>query len=1077
MDNSSQNILPIINRAATLSERLSPNWIPDPSPESETLAGQRLQSWCQVVAQGDWALFDRRLALDGLDRQAVSLALGRGSFAPDYPPPPWAETLQAVLNRNNSAAGRCLDPQQPLPFQEILLPFVAVARQQLMARAGDACALLAETAQVSLERWLLKQLADLSAPALHLEFSLFMTARQSSLERLLTASPPPAGTKGAAPAKQYYHAFVAHMNGGQLYTFFHEYSALARLLATLTGHWVAAATEFLHRLESDLPEIEAVFQNPKPPPFPNDPKIQNPKSKIQNLQPGLSDPHHYGRSVMSVAFTSGLKLVYKPKSLELDRAWNELLAWGNAHGAPLPFKMLRLMTRPDYGWLEWVQPQPCPDQAAARRYYRRTGMLLCLLYLLGSTDCHLENIVACGEHPLLIDTETLLSPSPESRVGIPLDSVLRTGMLPGWIPTPLGTGYDTGGLSRQEKQAAPQLYWQEINTDRMAWGYGTNVDEQPFGGAMLAGIAPNPNDYLDEISTGFSRMYRLLLKHRAVLLADGSPLPSLAGQTIRFISRSTQIYDRLLRKVQHPAHLRAGVDRSIQLEALSRTFLTSTSQESFWPLRQYEQQAMEQLDIPYFTTPANSNSLTLQPCSGQALNGQHKITGCFSAPAYDNVLARLKVLDESDLALQLGLIGNALDNRQAVCCASRPTLQPSLLEHALAIGAELRRRAIHFPDGHVNWLAPRYISYLHQYEHTLLKDDLYDGWGGIALFLAALADVTGDAKWRNLALAAVQGMGLGPDHTEGLGAGLGAGSLVYTLVRVGQFLAEPKLLQQARSIAATITPARIVNDRNFGLLDGAGGVILGLLALYQVLPEKEGAPLLARATACGEYLLRQRVEGDSGHRAWAAGNGKVLTGFSHGAAGMAYALLRLYETDRDGRFLAAAEEAIAYEREVFSPTENNWPNLRGDYPVFETGWCNGAPGIGLARLGGLPAYDTPAVRREIEIAMQTTQHSGLDELDTLCCGNLGRIETLFETGTILGRSEWVQTACRQAVQVVTQAAERGYYQLYTDLPPAIYNPVFFRGMAGIGYTLLRLARQQPTAGEGTKPLPCVLRWE
>ncbi len=55
------------------------------------------------------------------------------------------------------------------------------------------------------------------------------------------------------------------------------------------------------------------------------------------------------------------------------------------------------------------------------------------------------------------------------------------------------------------------------------------------------------------------------------------------------------------------------------------------------------------------------------------------------------------------------------------------------------------------------------------------------------------------------------------------------------------------------------------------------------------------------------------------------------------------------------------------------------------------GWCYGASGIGLARLGGLSILDTPKERYEIEVALETTLACGLLSLDNLCCGNFGQI--------------------------------------------------------------------------------------
>ena len=36
--------------------------------------------------------------------------------------------------------------------------------------------------------------------------------------------------------------------------------------------------------------------------------------------------------------------------------------------------------------------------------------LQCVLYALDSTDCHMGNLIACSEHPVFVDLETLFQP-------------------------------------------------------------------------------------------------------------------------------------------------------------------------------------------------------------------------------------------------------------------------------------------------------------------------------------------------------------------------------------------------------------------------------------------------------------------------------------------------------------------------------------------------------------------------------------------------------------------------------------------------------------------------------------------
>jgi lantibiotic modifying enzyme len=250
-------------------------------------------------------------------------------------------------------------------------------------------------------------------------------------------------------------------------------------------------------------------------------------------------------------------------------------------------------------------------------------------------------------------------------------------------------------------------------------------------------------------------------------------------------------------------------------------------------------------------------------------------------------------------------------------------------------------------------------------------------------------------------------------------------------------------------------------------VEGAAGAILGLLALHQATNDSNA---LACAISCGDFLIEKRVPGSSDFKAWPNFQGQLLTGFSHGAAGIAFALLRLYESIGDARFFETAEEAISYERSVFDPEEKNWPDFRlVDGRSFMATWCHGAPGIGLGRLGSLTALDTPELRSEIDAALETTLHSGPNDRDHLCCGNFGTAEVLLAGGLQLGRPELVLAARQRASMALHTARQNGHFRIFYTLPNSLHNPGFFAGTTGIGYEMLRLAFPEM--------LPSVLRLE
>jgi lantibiotic modifying enzyme len=229
--------------------------------------------------------------------------------------------------------------------------------------------------------------------------------------------------------------------------------------------------------------------------------------------------------------------------------------------------------------------------------------------------------------------------------------------------------------------------------------------------------------------------------------------------------------------------------------------------------------------------------------------------------------------------------------------------------------------------------------------------------------------------------------------------------------------------------------------------------------------------VLDRAARCGEHLLAQPRLGPEGRRSW-IGQGfgsQPLNGMSHGAAGFAYALAALAAATNRQEFARAAAECIAFEDANYSSEQANWPDFRGgEPPTWPCRWCHGAPGIGLARIatirgGGL---DAQLLRNDVRNAVEGVKRSKPHRLDTLCCGALGGIELLCEAGSALDRSNLRECAAERLLAVVKRAASAGDYAWNSGTRQ--FNLGLFRGLAGVGYTLLR---------QTDSSLPNVLIWQ
>jgi lantibiotic modifying enzyme len=255
----------------------------------------RLQCLYTNLGATDNETKQRFLARYQLDEQQLASLLSSQEMKETWIRPDWIVQLEQVLSEytislqgetDSSYNDRSCFSDAPIPFEELLLPFIRFARHQLSQYASSQYSLLTDEVHVTLEHWLLSSLSQLASSALQLEFSLF--CRQRSLLR---------SASGGQPRRRIYEAFLLQYQGKDLLPFFGEYSLLARVLMLQIEQWVAACGEFMQRLQADLEEIAHHFH------------AGQSLGNVIKLITGRSDPHHGGRSVFLLKFASGLKLV------------------------------------------------------------------------------------------------------------------------------------------------------------------------------------------------------------------------------------------------------------------------------------------------------------------------------------------------------------------------------------------------------------------------------------------------------------------------------------------------------------------------------------------------------------------------------------------------------------------------------------------------------------------------------------------------------------------------------------------------------------------------------------------------
>lgn len=1031
--------------ALTLEERLAalPH-APIATASSRARADAAVERWQRILDRDGENRFSRRLRWDGLEEDGIRDAL----YAPREPGPdePWTGLLAeacAAAGEGSAAGDPALDPAEPVPFEEVVLPFVQAARRRLRDAAPAAGRVLAPSARAALERALLRELSELAGQALLVDLSV-ARARAGS-----------AGLSLGAPGTSLYRGFVDSLRAARLEPLVARYPVLARLLAVRAEVWVTTSAELASRADADAGALGELFGVGAPGP-------------ITELRTGRGETHCGGRTVAAVRFACGLEVMYKPRSLQLDQAFYGLLEWLRERGLAPDQRVLRVLDGDGYGWVEFVHHGPLESEAELRAYYERAGALLCLASLLGAGDLHAENLIAVGAYPVPVDLETVMGApvqpprgdgaggAPALRRPLASSTLLATGLLPYWQVGAQGHLFSGGGLGgRDERQRLVERAWSFVNTDRMGRERRTRELDPPCNLPRLDERLVPPAERVEDVVRGFERCHAFLEAHRDALTAPEGPLARFRGQRVRVILRDTRVYGSALQRSLHPGTLHDGIERSLQLEILRTSALGSEEPLPYWPAFAAEQRDLEALDYPYFWSFTDGTALH---------DARDREMGPFcSVSAYDQAVGRLRGLDAADRRHQASLVRFVYAFSQAPAAAGpaappaaagepAPLAAADALVEGRAIAAALEALAQRQDDGSPQWIGVDRGDGETGDSLRPLSERLYDGRAGVALFLAALdaAGGTGHAALAAEAMLPLRRAVRDPRGRAalagemGIGAGLGMGGVVYALTQLGRLTGDAGWLDDARLAAEALSAERIAADGVLEVLGGAAGAALALLALHRATGDRG---VLARAEACGRRLLdAAALEAVTGRRAWPVQGGRFGTGFAHGAGGIAAALQALAAATGDGAFAAAAAEGFAFEDAAREPqrvsARHPAAGKEGGASPWKQTWCNGTVGVALGRAAHGAPLSPPHLAGADDPALDATP-------DHPCCGVLGRAELLLAAGE-------PARAAVLAARVVARAREKGTYHISRDVPDARYSPGFFQGLSGIGYQLLRV---------------------
>lgn len=400
---------------------------------------------------------------------------------------------------------------------------------------------LSPRARESVKRHLQTTLERITRPSYDLEWSSFTLALGAL------------GFPGPETAPLSIQMFLHEKPSYRLGRLFRSFPALAHLWVLAMTQWHTHVVEILLRFRKDRVALAKTFLK------------ENIPNRISDLRLGLSDSHHGSRSVALIEFSRDKRVIYKPRSGRNELAWFAVLEWMNRNGFQPKHRLLQVLVRKGYCWMEYAEAAPCSGPRAVRRFYERLGGLIATAYLLKAVDCHRENLIAAGEHPVLVDVDALWHVSAVTKTQSVGDVLYRTGFFPNARRSSLQSRSSVLGRTSRGSHL-PRL--------------GSRV--QP------------PGRYAKEIISGFVLAWQCALGKPSRRTAFRRTLERIRVGQRRWIYLATAKYAAILRASFRPSILSSIAERDALITKMSSRASVSRR------VARAEAEALQNLSIPYF---------------------------------------------------------------------------------------------------------------------------------------------------------------------------------------------------------------------------------------------------------------------------------------------------------------------------------------------------------------------------------------------------------------------------------------------------------------------------------------------
>ncbi|NQX37461.1 Lanthionine synthetase C-like protein [Pedobacter steynii] len=410
-----------------------------------------------------------------------------------------------------------------------------------------------------------------------------------------------------------------------------------------------------------------------------------------------------------------------------------------------------------------------------------------------------------------------------------------------------------------------------------------------------------------------------------------------------------------------------------------------------------------------------------------------------------------------------------------------PKQTEKIREQVHRLNNDLLSAAIRDDTG-LYWPSPYYTSAgQFSFKETI---DIFNGSSGIALYFMALFEYSGRKEDLKTAEDIIRKALKSEEVLKARSFGFytGISGVMYACIRLYELSGKKSYLNTAFRLIRINEENIINNTVKADFLSGYSGSLFVITLLYHHLQSDVILTMIRQMIT--RVITEARIS-ETGLK-WDYDRSKSafdsLTGFSHGASGIAYSLMQVGNYFKNEGLIHLAEQALLYEMQYFHEESDNWLDLRlGSYRLSlpdahrwdlnlflpemrkVNSWAHGAAGIGLARLYAWQITGNPMYLDQCKTALNRCL-SDIEKMDrtdfSLCSGYAGMIPFLLKFQELRGYdfNEQLYAVARQAKHLYEQ---KNSYNSYVSSGPFDYG--LLSGKAGIGYMLLQLLNPEMTS--------------